>query len=104
MQAQVGNRAEGKHEDEADSSLSREGSIPVPWDHDLSQRQPLNQVSYPGASLLNIPKLQFPHLKKGGGNRTHHIRVVLSNKRMNIKSLVYCLAHRSNQCQLVCYH
>ena len=38
-------------EEEADSPLSREanvGLIPRPWDHDLSQRQILNRLSYLG--------------------------------------------------------
>ena len=47
-------RAQAEGEGEADSPLSREpmwGSIPGPWDHDLSQtlRQTLNQLSNPCA-------------------------------------------------------
>ena len=45
--AQPGGATEG----EAGNLLSREpmqGLIPGPWDHDLSQRQMLNQLRYPG--------------------------------------------------------
>ena len=30
------------------------GSIPGPWDHDLSQRQMLNQLNHPGAPTLLV--------------------------------------------------
>ena len=43
-------------EEEADASLNREpdeDSIPRPRDHDLSQRQTLNQLSHPGAPCLS---------------------------------------------------
>ena len=45
-------RRKGQRERKANSLLSREldmGSIPGPQDHDLSQRQMLNQLSHPGA-------------------------------------------------------
>ena len=34
--------------------LTQQGSIPGPWDHDLSQRQTLNQLSYPRAPWMNF--------------------------------------------------
>ena len=46
--AWVGGGAEG--EEEADAPLSREPyCIPEHWDHGLSWRQGLNQLSHPGA-------------------------------------------------------
>ena len=30
------------------------GSIPRPWDHDLSQRQTLNHLSHPGAPIVQL--------------------------------------------------
>ena len=55
-----GRQREGAEaEGEADSLLSRkpnvglhEGSIPGPQDHDLRQRQMLNQLSHPGAPAI----------------------------------------------------
>ena len=52
MSTQVG--VVGKAEGEADSQLC--GSIPGLWDHDLSQRQTLNQLSHPGTPDLYILK------------------------------------------------
>jgi len=43
----VGGGAQGERE--ADSPLRRDPEIPRPWDHDLSLRQPVNQLSHPGA-------------------------------------------------------
>ena len=50
---------ESRQEWEADSPLSKEpdatwGLIPGPWDHDLSWRQLLNWLSYPGAPGISI--------------------------------------------------
>ena len=44
-------------EGEADSQLSRSpmwGSIPGPWDYDLSRRQTLNPLSHSGTPLMTI--------------------------------------------------
>jgi len=43
--------AEWREKNPQPPKLSREpdvGLIPGPWDHDLSQRQTLNQLSHPG--------------------------------------------------------
>ena len=48
---------EGQREKKVGFPLSREpevGSIPGPGDHDLSQRQPLIQLSHPGTPKMGI--------------------------------------------------
>lgn len=48
-------RGRGKEEWEADSPLTREPDVwldPSSWDHELSQRQMVNQLSHPGTSGL----------------------------------------------------
>ena len=59
--ARAGVGAEGK----ADPPLSRDtntwGSIPGPWDHDLSQRQMLNRLSHPGTPRLSFLYSQHLH-------------------------------------------
>jgi len=52
----ISGRGGGEGEREAGSPLSREpdaASIPGSWDHDLSRRQLLNRLSYPGAPKLD---------------------------------------------------
>ena len=52
---------EGTEGEEADSLLRREpdgwGSIAGPWDHDLSQRQMLNELSHPGLPRNSFNKV-----------------------------------------------
>ena len=54
---QAGGVAEGEREAgslaEQGASQTR-GSIPGPWDHDLSGRQKLNQLSHPSAPLITF--------------------------------------------------
>lgn len=59
---QAGEGAEGQVE--AGSLLRREpdkGLIPGPWDHDLSRKQMLHQLSHPGSPLL-LDLMQRTHL------------------------------------------
>nr|XP_055193758.1 sorting nexin-12 isoform X5 [Nyctereutes procyonoides] len=49
--------ATGRGEGKADAPLNgslMQGSIPGPWDYELSQRQMLNQLSHPGAQVLYL--------------------------------------------------
>lgn len=58
MHTRAGGGAEG--EGEAVSSLNG-GSMPRPWDHDLSQKQTFNQLSHPGTpGGWYFPKAQQP--------------------------------------------
>ena len=60
MHKQGEQQAEG--EGEADSPLRKDwmqGSIPRPWEHDLTQRQTLNRLSYPGAPFWNLLIIAF---------------------------------------------
>ena len=83
----VGRVAEG--EGEADSLLSKEpmwGSIPGPWDHDLSQRQMLN--------LLELPRRPcnwcFPQLCRLWGE---DVREFLVTHSRNIFCIVMLCVH-----------
>ena len=49
QQAEGEGEGEGEQGPRRTESLMR-GSIPGPWDHDLSQRQIPNQLSYPDAA------------------------------------------------------
>ena len=55
--AQAGGGKRGEGEGQADSLLSMQpdmwGSIPGPWDHDLSQSKMFNQLSHPDAMPLS---------------------------------------------------
>ena len=61
--AQVGER--GRRRREAASPLSREPSIPGPWDHELSWRQRLNQLSHTGAPKWPPFKPRCAHWRSG---------------------------------------
>ena len=70
-------RGQAELEEEADSPLSREpkmqGSFQGLWDHGLSRKQTLNQLSHPGAQITVFYKLFFSHLtKKKKGKRLNH--------------------------------
>ena len=54
-----------------------QGSIPGPWDHDLSQRQMLNQLSHPGAPSVNSLSLrEFLTTSKGRWTRLNRMTIL----------------------------
>ena len=49
------------------------GSIPAPWEHDLSRRQMLNRLSHPGSPMIFFFK-DFIYLRaREQGEREHEL-------------------------------
>ena len=59
------------------------GSIPGPWDRDLSQRQMLNQLSHPGAPTL-LPSFNFVSVYYLSRLRNFFKKFVLSNNHFQL--------------------
>ena len=74
--------------------ISPLGSVPGPWDHDLNLRQPLNQLSHPGATGFFLKYLiqkewSLQNLNLSLSNPTAHVLFI--NFYYQISCLLYSL-------------
>ena len=72
------------------------GSIPGPWDHDLSRRQMLNRLSHPG-----IPRFSLTILRQQGSwkkKKKTHLSMFILNRAFTLGSDKRCLNLGSTSC------